>query len=227
MENDNSYFNCTQTFSRSTANKLADKYPGWSPYAYTLCNPLNIIDRNGDTVFVNKFGTITRNDKTDNLVYMQNGNNFTLIGDLGGTININIIFKNLLVKNIKKAISITNPEYFKMIVETGGVWDYKNNKNTIYGLANGGKTKFLFNSVWMESQDIGNFHYGVVGKGVVFGLIPEWFLLYKAGEAQINSKTSRAEWQKGFLIPPYGDDPRDQAFIKQGFLFYYYYYIHK
>ena len=81
--------------------------------------------------------------------------------------------------------------------------------------------------MWMESQDVGNFHFGVAGKAAVFGLMPEWFMLYKAGEAQINDKTSRPEFQKGFLIPPYGDDPRDQAFIKQGFLYYYNMYLNQ
>ncbi len=30
-----------------TVDPLADKYPGWSPYNYTLNNPLNVIDPNG------------------------------------------------------------------------------------------------------------------------------------------------------------------------------------
>ena len=34
----------------NSVDPLADKYPGWSPYNYTLCNPLRYTDPHGDTV---------------------------------------------------------------------------------------------------------------------------------------------------------------------------------
>ena len=87
----------------------------------------------------------------------------------------------------------------------------------------------------MESQDIGNHHFGVVVKA--YGFFSETFALKKAGEKQIKSGTSKIEWQiyetqntymtypsgdgyflqLKYLLPPYGDDPRDQKWIKAGF----------
>lgn len=91
----------------------------------------------------------------------------------------------------------------------------------------------------MESQDIGNHHFGIVV--LAYGLFPsEKFILEQAGAYQIKSGTSRPEWQKygmvedisvtkgGYIIksqrkvmlPPYGDDPRDQKWIISGFNYY-------
>ena len=90
----------------------------------------------------------------------------------------------------------------------------------------------------MESQDIGNHHFGVVGKA--YGLFSEDFMFQQAGEAQKGAGTSKPEWQPVIKItkdtyiehgmkvktteiiklPPYGDDPRDQDWIKAGFKYY-------
>ncbi len=35
-----------------SVDPMADKYPGWSPYNYTLNNPINYFDPNGDSVWV-------------------------------------------------------------------------------------------------------------------------------------------------------------------------------
>ena len=91
----------------------------------------------------------------------------------------------------------------------------------------------------MESQVIGNHHFGAVAKA--YGLFPsEEFILKQAGEYQIKSGTSKKEWQPTKTIKkdqyiehgmkikvtevvklsPYGDDPRDQKWIKSGFQYY-------
>ena len=108
----------------------------------------------------------------------------------------------------------------------------------IYGIANKTNTKFLFNEELMSSQDLGNYHYGVVAKSNIF--FSEEFALRQAGQAQIKAGTSRAEWiiRAGTptlihsstgsfyvipkLIPPYGDDPIDQFWIQQGFRHFYF-----
>lgn len=157
------------------------------------------------------------------------------MNDSGGTIDINDIYSNLLEMNISTAKSEWNPFWFKNIVKKGSDWDYKNNVNYIYGrLGDNDKLKFLFQGEIMEVQDIGNHHFGVVGKA--FGLFPEEMMLRQAGQAQIEDGTSRSEWQiyeeqigvthlgipykKTNMLPPYGDDPRDQKWIRAGFNYY-------
>ena len=152
--------------------------------------------------------------------------------------------KNLLKKNIAYAKGIINPLTFKNLVRNKGEWDLKNNKNTIYGLANSfdkgkdNKTQFSFQGNNYTAPDLGNYHYGATGKATWFG--SEQFLLMQAGDAQMAAGTSKPEWQKyemrdnirvlpgGVMIntqssvrlPPYGDDPADQEVIQQGFKFY-------
>lgn len=196
------------------------------------------IDPKGDTIVVNRKGYVTRNDKTDNLVYMQGKKGkMTSIGELGKTINANSIYKNLLKDNMKTAKGIYNPVTFKNLVKNKGEWDLKNNMKTIYGLANhykGGETQFSFQGKNMTAQDMGNHHFGAVGKA--YGFFSEEFMLKQAGEAQIAAGTSKPEWQKydvkvipspvgGVVtittpLPPYGDDPRDQQWINAGFDYY-------
>ena len=89
----------------------------------------------------------------------------------------------------------------------------------------GNKTNswFVYGGIGMEAQDLGNFHYGAVGSAT--GLFSEWLMLSQAGKRQIIDNNSRPEWQNGWktsITPPYGDDPRDQMWIKQGFKHYKY-----
>jgi hypothetical protein len=86
----------------------------------------------------------------------------------------------------------------------------------------------------MTAQDLGNHHFGVVGKA--YGLFPEETMLREAGAAQMTAGTSKPEWQQyeerqvtgergttgtvKVMMPPYGDDPRDQEMIKEGFKYY-------
>ena len=68
----------------TSVDPLADKYPGWSPYNYAACNPLNVIDPNGDSVWVN-YGN------NQSLLYTQgmsyNGGN-KQVAQLINTLNI-------------------------------------------------------------------------------------------------------------------------------------------
>lgn len=198
-------------------------------------NPIRYIDPLGDTIFVNKTGYVIRNDKKDNFVFMQSDDGkMTSLGELGKKINVNVVYKNLLAQNMKEAKGIYNPFTFKSLVKARGEWDLKVNKKTIFGLGNDGKTQFLFRGKSLEAQDIGNHHFGAVASAFGF---PQDFALKEAGTAQMNSGTSKREWQiygsqqvigSTFegpiytrpMLPPYGDDPRDQSFIKQGYQYH-------
>lgn len=151
------------------------------------------------------------------------------IGELGGTINLDKIYSNLLSKNTNEAKDLS-PIGFYDHVKGRGVWDYKNRENTIYGLVNDLKdnTSFSFQGSKMDAADIGNHHFGVMGKAAGFNDVT---LLQMAGWAQMKAGTSLPEWQKSKIVnypgmgvsmptrvylPPYGDDPRDQMLIKKG-----------
>ena len=211
-----------------TVDPKTNKYPGWSPYNYALNNPLKNIDPNGQEVYVKSDGYINLKIPIKNVndprVYLVMNGKQMLIGELGSRINANEIFKNLLNEDMSKAKEIWSPFTFKALVQGNGEWDFKDNKNTIYGIANEKENKgttFSLGKFEMEPQDIGNFHYGAVGKAT--GIFPEWVLEEQAGEAQIKSGTSKKEWQNGLLTPftwPYGDDPRDNYYINRGFDYY-------
>jgi RHS repeat-associated protein len=217
-----------------TVDRFAEKYPNTNPYAAFANNPLTYTDPTGDTVVVNNKGFIIRNDKTDNLVYRTDDKgNLVHIGELGKQINIDEIYKNTLAENMKEAKATYNPWTFKNLVKNKGDWDLKNNKKTIYGLGNDGKTRFVFQNKTMEAQDIGNHHFGAVANAYGFG---ETFSLKQAGKAQMAAGTSKPEWQKyervmvgatgsgpvysHEMVAPYGDDPQDQAWIKAGYQYY-------
>lgn len=166
----------------------------------------------------------------------ENGS-LVALGEIGGNIDMSVIYANLAKQNSDQAKGMWNPFAFRNLVKSGGEWDLKNNMNTIWGLANHTKdlqTAFLFGGNKMEAQDVGNHHFGVVGKA--FGLFSEEYMLRKAGEAQIAAGTSRPEWQiykteifvapgpvtyqRRVMLAPYGDDPRDQRWIRTGFTYY-------
>ena len=253
------YYN-PSTSTWLSVDPLAEKYQSFSPYNYTLNNPIYFIDPLGlspESIHLDKYGNVLKNvDDGDDGVYVhQNATSEAdvdktysakntsaggdKIGEIGGTLNVDEIYANTLNKDIEEAKDVYNPFTFKNYVKTNGKWDLKNNKNTIYGLANDGKTQFSFNGKLMESQDIGNHHFGAVA--LAYGLFPsEKFILEQAGAYQIKSGTSKPEWQiykeetrynysklgtpipykVKVMQPPYGDDPRDQKWIKSGFQYF-------
>lgn len=83
--------------------------------------------------------------------------------------------------------------WFYEKVRRGGPWDYKQ-----------------FNPYF---QNFGNFNFGAAGTAAG---IPAEMLLMGAGWAQGRAGTSKPEWGKWYQKPPYGDDPTDQRYIKEG-----------
>ncbi len=201
-------------------------------------NPISFLDENGKEVIVNMQGDIISNDGKDNRVTLDLGgkNLYLPIGELGGKIDIGIIYPNKISANIEEAENSGLWE-FKTKVSNGSKWDLKMNKNTIYGLGNG-NTTFLFEGQEMESQDVGNHFFGIMGKAT--GMFSDKELLMGAGIYQMYSGTSKSEWQKykpqtvmimdasgymskmtvGVLSAPYGDDPRDQSWIREGIKYF-------
>ncbi|WP_318367851.1 polymorphic toxin type 44 domain-containing protein [Enterobacter sp.] len=83
--------------------------------------------------------------------------------------------------------------WFYQKVRAHGAWDYKQQDSSL--------------------QNFGNFNYGAAGFAAG---IPEDTLYMGAGFAQGRAGTSQPQWGSWYGKPPYGDDPHDQFWIKQG-----------
>lgn len=109
---------------------------------------------------------------------------------------------DLVIKNMKEAhyhgmsrnMALPQDYYwFYQKVRNHGPWDYKQQDRTL--------------------ANFGNFNYGAAGYAAG---IPEKTLYMGAGFAQSRANTSNTQWGAWYGKPPYGDDPRDQFWIKQG-----------
>ncbi|WP_263079120.1 polymorphic toxin type 44 domain-containing protein [Endozoicomonas sp. Mp262] len=83
--------------------------------------------------------------------------------------------------------------WFMEQVKNKGPWDYKQQGR--------------------EYQNFGNYNYGAAGYAAG---IPESVLLRAAGWAQKQAGTSDESWGSYWFKEPYGDDPEDQRWIKEG-----------
>jgi len=124
--------------------------------------------------------------------------------------------------NVRKTRDMMSPFTYMDTVKGGGDWDYKRR-------APGKPSPY---------EEGGNFNFGVTTKAWGF---PEWYAKRGAGAYLIYRGTSEPEWggpnkkelaeetnpllhaykkYKGVLQYPYGDDPKDQYDIQQGFKYY-------
>ncbi len=88
--------------------------------------------------------------------------------------------------------------YFYLQVRLNGPWDYKQIDSAKYEVG-------------------GNFNFGATGAAM---RIPEQVLLRGAGAAQIAAGNSSPSFGSPLWNSPYGDDPRDQAWIREGIAYY-------
>ena len=154
-----------------------------SQYSTFAGNPIMFSDYLGDSVVIGIYGEVIHRDVNDkdNRVFLLNKDNLTFLGEIGKKIDISKIMPELLKKNQEYSekhlkSTIQGAFDFKELVQTNGVWDLKNNKETIFGIAwdydkenddkNGMFTKFLWGNhyTFSSAADVGNFHAGYVGK---------------------------------------------------------------
>lgn len=83
--------------------------------------------------------------------------------------------------------------WFYTKVRNRGAWDYKQQGR--------------------DYEAFGNFNYGACGTAA--GISAE-VLLRGAGWAQVRAGTGKPEYGRWWFNAPYGDDPRDQQWIKKG-----------
>ena len=218
----------------TSIDPLWEKYYSLTPYQYAGNNPVSFLDGNGMEYYVGIDGTMLNRevkDKDDPTVYLVEGSGeeetLTNIGKKGGIIDASKILEYILEKNIEIAKDLDATAFYRAVKNKGG-WDIKSRSGLIFGSENFKNNGTLFSfkksgwfgnkSLIMESQDVGNFHFGVVGKAN--DIFSEKILLMGAGLAQIVGGTSTPDWWwngKGIYGGSHGDDPRDQWYIKLGF----------
>jgi len=232
--------NCYFVFSQS------HKHSWLSPYSYCQWNPLGRADPSGaldsdhidvfgnviahyddgdKSVYVHKYGTTKSQVDAQRTASNNTGGSGSKIGEIGGNIDVSGIMTNKLKVSTTVAKGLGISGYFNA-VKPGAIWDLKNNKNTIFGVAwaydgdNGSKTTFSFGSYTnMSAADVGNYHAGYTGRYTYNGEGMSYNLLWRGAGAAETAK-SITEFRlldavrqtfeifgNGIVpsLPPYGD----------------------
>lgn len=128
----------------------------------------------------------------------------------GVNVRKNMAFAKTIGKNMLKHPTlggIGKLLWFYGKVRNKGPWDYKQTAKSVYGLKGTDPT-------FHQWEALGNFDFGAVGAAAG---IPEETLLFGAGFAQRQAhKVHPPEFGTPLGGPPYGDDPRDQQWIRMG-----------
>ena len=104
------------------------------------------------------------------------------------------IINNMMLARFHRGPSALTYQWFYQQVRLHGPWDYKSRIGRRY-------------------ENFGNFNYGAVGTAAG---ITESVLLRAAGWAQSRSGNGKEDDGIWYGLPPYGDDPVDQFWIKNG-----------
>lgn len=105
----------------------------------------------------------------------------------------------------KKKLKVFKYATFANLVRTGGVYDIKRNEEWDDKIVS-------YNGMILEDQDVGNIHYGYIGRAVGFSKTE---LLFGAGAAQLKDNPDL-----NFCLVSACDDPRDTYFVQLGISIY-------
>jgi len=191
----------------------------------------SVTDANGNGIsgnLVDSKGNMIWTDPNKNTnVYMNDGKNTKHIGNLGGTIDGSGFIPNVLAQNKARAQHMNEAEWFAHVF-VHMQWDYKNNKNTIFGVAwehdlakPVGADNTIFTSNERDYDDaaqFGNFNAGYTG---TYAGVPATRQYIYAGLGEIAKHRSDADRAGRLLeitlgIPPYGDEQNDYEWNTRG-----------
>jgi RHS repeat-associated protein len=232
-----------------SVDPLFNHFPDWSPYVGMSNNPIKDIDPTGagtESTHVNDLGNVISEVKDgDNSVYLHKDEKTkedidkkyttgdhsaggSKIGDLGGNINMNGFFGNVLSVHAKIAEGLNIGEWARKVAP-GHPWDLKANSLTIFGAAwqfeqdskhgdvngIGNKTSFSYNGMsFRDAADVGNYHAGFTGTYAGVSYRSQWA---GAGLAeQLKNHSLGAINPLNYAMPPHGDAPMDYFWNTKG-----------
>jgi len=241
---------------RYNIDPLAHKFPWQSSYCTFDDNPISKIDPAGkksESIHIDPKGNVLLNKNDgDNSVFVHSAATrkkdiehaySTLdhsaggikIGKLGGNIKSGII-SQILKEN--KVIASSLPNEFEWVARVlpNSDWDYKNNENTIFGVAwafdmgqkrnlkaGEKETNTSFTDdvlkghpTWASAADFGNFNAGYTG---IYAKVPilhqyKWAGAGELAKGHLDADNRLNQWMQN--VAPYGDNLRDYHFNNFG-----------
>ncbi len=194
-----------------------------SDYSVFRNNPIWLNDVKGDSSVFDTKGNKVHYDPNDKdlRVFMQDGDNFSQIGELGKSIDVDVIMANVTQENRAAAKDMDIFDW-KNKVQQDGDWDLKNNQATIFGVAwhydlstqserRGDRTDFTTAKLRFSSAaDVGNFHAGYTGTHAGIPVALQWL---GAGVVEKIKNVGEGDWKSFFGNKmdgiPFGDKMAD------------------
>ena len=190
----------------------------------------DLTDENGDGVSMNLIdnkGTMIAKNSGSQDVYMMDKSKMSYVGRIGEKIDGSVFIPNLLAINKARSLFMDEKEWVAHVL-LHMEWDYKNNTNTIFGVAwaydlqkapGDENTEFTSNERdYDDAAQFGNFNAGYTG---TYAGVSAYHQYVYAGLGEIAKQRSPGDmasrWAQIVLgVPPYGDEENDYRWNTRG-----------